>query len=936
MKNILPWFACLSLFALSAAADTAPVLSLPQTSYTRTPDGNPVEFTVSATGTPVPDLSLSAPAGLSEDVDYEFYPVDGWFSFYPDKIGTFAFTFTATNSAGTDSKTVTIAVRDPNAPVLSVPATAYATYVDGPVIAFDVTATGTPAPSLALSSADAAPGSYTFATNTGHFAFSPNTAGTNAFVFTAANDAGTASKTVTIVVSPRSAPVISVPKESYTIVQSDDCFELSVTAQGAPPPVLALSSSTANPEDYEFFPGSGRVEFWPVELGTFTFTFTATNSEGTASKTIPVFVVGAQETIVYPSWSQIPDQSLVLGETLTFQPSDYANGNPVPFVKLTTSTAAAADYSFDNETLVFQPSSAGSFSFTFAAVGPSAVGFPSEPLQILHVEVSSPVTVPTLAVTNVTDSSATASWTACDGVSSYTLQLATDDQFTAGSSQNTILFDTLDTLATIPDGWTCSIANPGGGDYLPLLDADDFVVSEAVDASDCADLTLSLWIRTDGGITNTSSRLLVQYSVDNGSSWTGIGTDVFTSSSSFSLKTVDVSSAAGQSSVRFRFSVPGATSSKGLDISRIALNGTQILSVGSLVASTNVSALSQTFSGLSPSTVYYARVKGDDDWSAVVPFTTLAASATVPVLSVTSVTDTSATASWTACDGVSAYTLQLATDNQFTPDTTQEILFFDNPGNPAESPSEWTYELADPSGNVLQLLASTDYVVSEAVDTSACAALELSLRAQTLNGSANNSNRLLVQFSADDCAHWTDIGFVTGSSGVTAKTLDVSAAAGQSSIRFRFSAPYAASGKGVGISRIVLNGTQILSSGSLTVSTTVSGLSHSFDNLSPSTAFYARVKGDADWSSVVPFTPSASSPTEETLEIVFHDQTAAATAFTLQGTIPGHSYQLFWTTNLLSGFTAHPIGQATNATMIVPFPSTNAWFAYPRPSSVSP
>ena len=928
MKNILKWFACLSLFALTAAADTVPVLvfSVSQTSYTRTLGGNPVEFQVSATGTPVPDLSLSAPADLNVGEDYEFDSASGMFSFYPDKIGTFEFTFTAVNSAGSASKTVTITVPDPNAPVLSVPAISYFTYVGASNIAFNVTATGTPAPNLILSSVDAAPGSYTFAQDTGHFDFSPIAAGTNTFDFTATNDAGTASKTVTIVVSPRSAPVISLPKESYAFAQTNKSFELFITAQGMPSPDLVLASSTANPENYDFFPGPGILEFWAAELGTFAFTFTATNSEGSDSKTLLIFVVRTDETGYFPSWSQVPVQYLAFGETLAFQPAGYVQGtNPVPFVKLISSTASPSDYSFDNETLVFQPSEPGSFTFTFSAVGLNSY----EATKTLQVEVSPPVTVSTLAVSNVTDTSATASWTACDGVSSYTLQLATDDQFTPDSTHELLHFDNLGDPSDPPSDWTYNLSD-SSGNILQLLSAADYVVSETVDASACTVLELSLRVQTLNGSANNSNRLLVQYSADDGANWTDIG--YVTGSSSAIPKAIDVSAAAGQSSVRFRFSAPYAASGKGVGLSRISLTGTAPVH-GSLVESIAVDGLSHDFAGLAPSTTYYARVKGEAGWSTVVQFTTRAV--TVPVLTVSDVAATTALASWTPCDGVSSYTLQLASDDQFTPDSTQERLLFDNPGNPADPPSDWTYDLSDSGGNLLQLLSAANCVVSETVDASACTALELSLKVQTLNGSTNNSNRLLVQYSADDGANWTDIGNITGSAAAIPKSIDVSAAAGQSSVRFRFSAPYAASGKGVALSHISLTGTAPVH-GSLVESTAVDGLSHAFAGLAPSTAYYARVKGDAAWSSVVPFTTSDSSPATETLEIVFHDQTAAATHFTLQGTIPGHSYQLFWTTNLLSGFTAQPIGQATNATMLVPFPSTNAWFAYPSPASVTP
>ena len=76
------------------------------------------------------------------------------------------------------------------------------------------------------------------------------------------------------------------------------------------------------------------------------------------------------------------------------------------------------------------------------------------------------------------------------------------------------------------------------------------------------------------------------------------------------------------SSVRFRLSVPDAVNNKGCGISTIVLTGQVPTAAGSIITSETVNGTSYTFSGLTPETTYYARVKGDADWSNVESFTT--------------------------------------------------------------------------------------------------------------------------------------------------------------------------------------------------------------------------------------------------------------------------------------------------------------------------
>jgi len=232
-----------------------------------------------------------------------------------------------------------------------------------------------------------------------------------------------------------------------------------------------------------------------------------------------------------------------------------------------------------------------------------------------------PVTVPTLAVdeTSITSTSAPVSWAACNGVTEYTLQLASDDQFRANSGGGQVtLFSNDATSTTAPDGWTYNIGNTTGS-YLQLTASSHYVVSEAVDASNCIGLLLSYKQRTYGGTSGNSNVVLVQYSTNNGTSWTDFGT-TSASSTTLTTQTLDVSAVAGMSPVRFRLSVPDAVSSKGCGISTIVLTGTELPS--SLISFATVNGTSYTFTGLTSGTTYYARVKGDDDWSNVVEFTT--------------------------------------------------------------------------------------------------------------------------------------------------------------------------------------------------------------------------------------------------------------------------------------------------------------------------
>ena len=409
------------------------------------------------------------------------------------------------------------------------------------------------------------------------------------------------------------------PAQTYRFGSGDGYFNFDVSpyVSGSPAPALSLEDT---PLEAVLTEETGEFTFEPDALGTFSFTFVASNSLGVASNTLSVTV-----DAVAPVLAAIGDRTGTLGSDVEFPLS--ATGDPAPVFDV--ASADAADVVVVDQAgtsyFLFTPAATGTYHFTVTAS--NIAGSDSESFTVTITD--APVTVPTLTVSDVTDTSALASWTACDGVSSYTLQLASDDQFTTGGSGATVtLFSNDGTSATAPDGWTYSINSASSG--YPVLASNNYVVSEAVDASSCIALTLSLSMRTYGAVSSGTTNLLVQYSSDGGASWTDIG-NLSVPNKTWATRTLDATAAAGAADLRIRFVSTSPSTSSGVGIQTIVLTGTESAAGGSLISSDTVSGLSHAFTGLDPVTTYYARVKGDSDWSSVVSFTTQSTGDTAPV-----------------------------------------------------------------------------------------------------------------------------------------------------------------------------------------------------------------------------------------------------------------------------------------------------------------
>ncbi len=224
---------------------------------------------------------------------------------------------------------------------------------------------------------------------------------------------------------------------------------------------------------------------------------------------------------------------------------------------------------------------------------------------------------PELTVTDITGTTAHATWTECPGVASYTLQLASDDKFIPGSDDARIFSNDASDPTNVPDGWTYNIHNTSGT-YLQLMSG-NYVITEAFDAPAYTELLLTFYMRTYGGTQHPS--VTVEYSTDDGTTWSNPQT--FSAYGNWMVKkTCSFIFRFEASSVRFRIASTSTSSSVGVGINNIVLTRDEDSLEGSIISSTTVSSTSYEFTGLAPFTTYYIRVKGNDGWS-VKQFTTV-------------------------------------------------------------------------------------------------------------------------------------------------------------------------------------------------------------------------------------------------------------------------------------------------------------------------
>ena len=322
-----PRFACysnatqqhLTLYKMSSA--TAPAFTSGTGPYGAT-SGVAMAFTETVSGSPTPTLALQ---GTTASSGYSFTVGTGQLDYTPpqaDGGDTKTFTFTASNSAGVVTQTVSVAVTAGTAPSFT-SGTSYGA-TSQVAMAFTMTASGSPAPALALQSATAA-GSYNFTPGTGQLSYTPatNDVGSQTFTFTASNVAGVVTQAVNVTVANVSVAPSFTSGTSYGAT-SLVAMAFTVTASGNPAPTLALQSQTAS-SGYSFTPATGVLNYTPPtnDVGSQTFTFSASNSAGVATQAVSVAVAAALTAIPTVSITNITTNAFTVNWTACTGASNY-------------------------------------------------------------------------------------------------------------------------------------------------------------------------------------------------------------------------------------------------------------------------------------------------------------------------------------------------------------------------------------------------------------------------------------------------------------------------------------------------------------------------------------------------------------------------------------------------------------------------------------
>ena len=419
--------------------------------------------------------------------------------------------------------------------------------------------------------------------------------------------------------------------ETVTIAQGGDTYEVNLPTGTSKVRFDFTKSVNCALDDVVVY-GAGNnpvsLDGYPKSVGNVT----SYDITGLTPETQYAVRVRAVNDAGNSDWSSTATETTTVGNSapvLTVPQTSYAvtAGDPdvnftvtvtgVPAPTVTATCTEGAYFVFENNEFLFETNDVGTYHFVFTATNSEG----SDTKTVTIVVSPAPVTVPELTVNDVTSNSAVASWTACDNVTEYTLQLASDNQFTESSvgSSTTLISESFEDNS-IPTGWTSSgsnisIANgkSGDGDYcVAFKGADAYLITPLLTNP----TNVSFIYKRSNNTTDWS--LDVSYATSTSGPWTEIGTisDAGTTWKTFSESLSNVGN------VYIKFTDTRSTGNHERYIDLVQITSTSDPVVGSIISTQTVDGTSYTFTGLTPYTVYYARVKGNSDWSNIEEFIT--------------------------------------------------------------------------------------------------------------------------------------------------------------------------------------------------------------------------------------------------------------------------------------------------------------------------
>jgi len=344
--------------------------------------GTAYSETVAATGFEAPTFAVTAgalPAGLSLDA------TTGEISGTPSSLGTFNFTVTATNSEGSDDQVLSIAIAG-IPPVITTTTLADGTF--GSAYSETVVATGEEAPTFAVT-AGALPAGLSLDATTGEISGTPSSLGTFSFTVTATNSEGSDDQALSIAIA-------GIPPVITTTTLADGTFgsaySETAAATGEEAPTFAVTAG-ALPAGLSLDSTTGEISGTPTAIGTFSFTVTATNSEGSDDQALSLVIAGIPPVI---TTTTLPDGTLGFAYSQVVQSTGYE----APTFAVTAG-ALPAGLSLNAVTgeISGTPTSDGSFAFTVTAT--NSEGTDDQALTIDVIEIAPTLTTAALSAGTV-------------------------------------------------------------------------------------------------------------------------------------------------------------------------------------------------------------------------------------------------------------------------------------------------------------------------------------------------------------------------------------------------------------------------------------------------------------------------------------------------------------------------------------------------------
>ena len=522
----------------------------------------------------------------------------------------------AVNSGGTSSNsptasvTTTVSSVDPS--FGANPGPVFTT--SGVAVAFTVSASGTPTPTLALLYTSASSG-YSFTPATGQLTYTPPQADggtTRLFRITASNSAGVATQTVSVLVTAGTAPAFGAnpgPVSATTGV----AVAFTVSATGTPTPVLALQNTTAS-TNFSFNSGTGQLSYTPPinDIGSQTFTFTATNVAGIVTQTVTVTVSDVPATV--PSFTSGTGPygattSVAVAFTVT------VTGTPTPVLAL-LSTTASGGYSFTPATgqLAYTPPEADAGTKYFMFTASNSAGVASQTVSVV-VTAGIPGVPASIWASATNSGGFTAAWSPVLNATSYRLDVGTNATFTGGGGaggQSVLASNVASSAAAITNDW--SGYQLAGTAYVIMTNSASVITSPAFSTVGFTNLTVDFRARSFGTVAGTiRTNITISISTNDGVDWIVIGVVAPTNNTLQPQSTLTNTANLGSSMTRIRWQTLSAASGGGVGVSNLVVQGwTSGSSAPAYVpgySNLTVAGTSQAVTGLTGNTMYYFRAR---------------------------------------------------------------------------------------------------------------------------------------------------------------------------------------------------------------------------------------------------------------------------------------------------------------------------------------